>query len=361
MEAPNHNLMQHGRSAAPAGNRLLELRWLVPLLVAVLAWAACGDETGDPTELTLLTHDSFAISDEVMQEFTRQTGVTVTLLEGGDAGALVNQVVLTRDNPTADVLYGIDNTFISRALEAEVFVPYVSPGLASVPENLRHGNVVTPIDFGDVCLNYDKSYFTGSLPPPTSLDDLIDPAYANLLVVESPATSSPGLAFLYSTIDRYGEDGWQEWWTSLIANGTEIATSWDTAYFGSFTVGGGGDRPIVVSYASSPPAGVIFSEEPLDDAPTAVVTDGCFRQIEYAGILRDSEPARQLIDFMLSIRFQEDIPLNMFVFPANEDALLPSEFVQYAEVPDAPATLDPATIDGNRERWIEQWLELATP
>lgn len=336
-------------------------RRIVLFVVLSLAVAACGTETESLSELTLLTHDSFAVSEDVLAEFTEQTGVTVTLLEGGDAGTLVNQTILTKDNPTADVLYGIDNTFLSRAIEAGVFSPYASPALTSVPEELRFGDEVTPIDYGDVCLNYDKEYFSGALPPPSSLDDLIDPVYADLLVVENPGTSSPGLAFLYATIDRYGEDGWQDWWRSLLANGVEITPDWDSAYFGSFTVGGGGDRPLVVSYASSPPAGVIFSEEPLDDAPTAVITDGCFRQIEYAGILKDSEPARQLIDFMLSVRFQEDIPLNMFVFPANQDAELPSEFVEYAAVPDSPATLDPATIDANRERWIEEWTKLVIP
>ena len=246
---------------------------------------------------------------------------------------------------------------MSRAVEAGLFVEYASPQLVMVPDSLKLDPRVTPISFGDVCLNYDKAAFESSRPPAT-LDDLIDPAYSGQLVVEHPATSSPGLAFLMATIAEYGEDGWKDYWRSLIANDVEIAPDWSSAYYGSFTGGGGADRPIVVSYASSPPAGVIFSEIPLHEAPTATVTEGCFRQIEFAGILVDSKPARALIDFMLSTTFQEDIPLNMFVFPANQNAALPQEFIDHTEIPTNPATLDPAMIDANRERWIEEWTQL---
>ena len=327
-------------------------------LATALILAACGTTAEEqPTELTLVTHDSFAISDETLAAFTAETGVTVTILTSQDAGFLVNQAILTKDNPTADVLYGVDNTFLSRALEAELFVEYTSPMLEAVPDTLELDSHVTPISFGDVCLNYDKAAF-GSAAAPGSLDDLIDPAYAGQLVVQHPATSSPGLAFLMATIATYGEDGWQDYWRALVANDIEIAPDWTAAYYGSFTGGGGADRPIVVSYASSPPAGVIFSEVPLDEAPTATVTEGCFRQIEFAGILKDSVPARALVDFMLSTTFQEDIPMNMFVFPANENAALPQEFIDHTEIPTNPATLDPATIDANREKWIEEWTQI---
>jgi thiamine transport system substrate-binding protein len=227
--------------------------------------------------------------------------------------------------------------------------------------DLKAGGAVTPIDFGDVCLNYDVAYFSGDLAPPGGLDDLVDPAYAGLTVVENPATSSPGLAFLLATIAEYGDDGWEGWWEALVANDVRITSGWEEAYYGDFTVGGGGDRPIVVSYASSPPAEVIFAEERPEEAPTAVVTDGCFRQVEYAGILRPSASAEALIDFMLSETFQADIPLNMFVFPAVEGTPLPSEFTEFTQVPDDPATVDPDEIEARRDEWIDRWTEIALP
>lgn len=334
-------------------------RFLIVLCFAVAAVACSGGATQGPVNgagtVTLVTHDSFAVSDTTLQAFTDATGVTVEILTAGDAGILTNQAILTKDNPTADVLYGIDNTFLGRALANDLFVAYESPMLGTVPDDLQSAGSVTPINFGDVCLNYDKG---ASIPAPDSLDDLLEPTYANALVVENPATSSPGLAFLLSTIAEYGEEGWLDYWSGLVDNGVKVAPDWETAYYSDFTVGGGGDRPLVVSYASSPPAGVIFSEEPLTEAPSATVTAGCFRQVEYAGMLVESDEAKQLIDFMLGLTFQEDIPLNMFVFPANQDAALPPEFVAYTEVPSDPATLDPELIEANRDRWIAEWTNV---
>ena len=320
---------------------------------------ACSLGLDSPDELVLITHDSFAVSDSVLEAFTAETGITVVLLDGGDAGTMVNQAVLTKDNPVADVMFGVDNTFLSRSLE--LFVEYESDALDTVLPSLVVDSRVTPIDFGDVCLNYDKASFSGELAPPSSLEDLLDPAYAGQLVVQNPGTSSPGLAFLLATIAVYGENGWQGYWRALMANGAIVAPDWTTAYYSYFIGGGGTESAIVVSYASSPPAGVIFAEEPLDEAPTATVTEGCFRQVEYAGILKDSQSARQLIDFMLSLEFQEDIPLNMFVFPAVVDAALPAEFIEHTDLPESPLTLDADVIDANRQRWIDEWAQIATP
>ncbi len=355
-------------------------RWMALLVVAVVA-AACGDgavspSTAGPSSSTipggtvrLLTHDSFLVSDEVLAHFTAATGLEVEVLRAGDAGSMVNQAVLTAGNPVADVLFGLDNAFLSRALEADLFLAYESPALAGVIPGLAVDpeHRVTPIDFGDVCLNYDRAAFDGT-PPPQMLDDLADPAYYGMLVVEDPATSSPGLAFLLATIATFGESGdytWRDYWADLRANDVQVAAGWEEAYYGAFSGGSGeGERPIVVSYASSPPAEVIYAEEPLTEAPTAVITDGCFRQVEFAGILRgtpNEAAARALIDFMLSEEFQEDIPLNMFVFPALAAAALPPEFVAYTEVPGSPLTIDPAAIEANRLRWTEEWAAVVLP
>lgn len=362
---------------------------IVALLLAVgMTLTACGtnqtaefDETeegvtettsGDTTvpngvtTLRILSHDSFAngVTDDTFAAFTEETGISVDVFPAGDAGAMLNQAILTRDDPLADVLFGVDDTFLTRTLAADIFTPYVSAMLDDVPDTLEldAGHSVTPIDFGDVCLNYDKEAL-GELAPPSSLDDLVDPAYAGLTVVESPATSSPGLAFLLATVAEYGEDGWQEYWRSLVDNGVEVVSNWDAAYYSAFTRYGG-ERPIVVSYASSPPAEVIFAEEPLDDAPTGVVDAGCYRQIEFAGVLAGTgheQAAGMLIDYMLSPEFQSQIALTWFVFPANETVDLPEEFVEYTVVPDNPASVDPATIDANREDWIQEWTEIVTP
>jgi len=313
--------------------------------------------------ITIMTHDSFNVSKEVVANFEKESGITLRFLKSGDAGAALIQAILSKGNPLADLFFGVDNTFLSRALDADIFEPYASPLLADIPTHLKldKENRLLPVDYGDVCLNIDKEWFAKNKRiPPTDLADLIKPEYKALTVVENPATSSPGMAFLLATIGSFGEDGFLDFWKELRANEVIVANGWEDAYYGHFTSASKGDRPIVVSYASSPPAVVYYSEKKLTEAPTkAVVTaNSAFRQIEFVGILKgtkEPELARKVVDFMLSVPFQEDIPLQMFVFPANSKAKLPEVFVKYAVEADQPAAVSPKAIVKNREAWIEAW------
>jgi len=344
---------------------------LIMVLVACSPASTPTPTTG-PVTLTVMTHDSFAVSEDVVSTFEEQYDVTLVFLKSGDTGAALNRAVLTKSAPEADVFYGVDNTFLSRAIQEEIFEPYTSSALAGIPEEFT-GNlaeVVTPIDFGDVCINYDRAWFAArGLAVPQTLQDLSDPDYGGaegqgLLVVENPATSSPGMAFLLATIAEYGEDGYLDYWRSLKANGVVVVNDWETAYYTNFSASSGqGLQPMVVSYASSPAAEVIYASEPLTEAPTASITNPntCFRQIEYAGILkgtRNLELAQHFIDFMLSPRFQEDMPLQMFVYPVNPQAVIPEEFVRYAASAGEPAVLDPVLIANRRDQWIRAWSEV---
>jgi thiamine transport system substrate-binding protein len=323
------------------------------------ASAADGEVT-----LRLLTHDSFDVSEDVLAGFTDETGIEVEIVPSGDAGTALNQAILTAGAPQGDLLFGVDTTFLSRALKEDLFLSYASPELDRVPADLQPGDDrVTPVDVGDVCLNYDVAAFEdGDVPPPESLDDLADPAYAGMTVVMNPATSSPGLAFVLATVQEYGDDGWLDYWQQLVDNDVLVTDGWSGAYYDEFSGSGqGGDRPIVVSYASSPAAEVIFADPPTDEAPTAVVQASCVRQVEYVGILDGTEheaEAQQLVDFLLSIPFQEDVPLTMFVYPVVEDAELPAEFEQHAELAQEPYAVDPLTIGDERDRWISEWTDL---
>jgi thiamine transport system substrate-binding protein len=342
------------------------MKHLSSLALAVtvaLALATCqGEEQAEiPETLTLISHDSFVESaGETFAPFTEETGIEVELLSGGDAGSLVNQAVLSEDNPLADVLFGVDDTFLSRAIEEEIFRAYESVNIDAVSEDLRlEGDPATPIDYGDVCFNYDKEWFEEKdLEVPDDLDELTDPAYASVVTVEHPATSSPGLAFMLATIEVFGEDGWLDWWSEMKEGGVNIANDWNTAYYSDFTRYDG-DSSIVMSYASSPPAEVIFAEDPPETAPTGVIEAGCYRQVEFAGILDGTqypESAGELIDYMLSVDFQEQIPLTWFVFPANDEAELPPEFIEHTTIPDSPARLPADEIAENRDRWIDEWI-----
>ncbi len=311
-----------------------------------------------PVTLVLVTHDSFAVSDGVFEAFTAETGIGVEVVSAGDAGEVVARAVLTAGQPEGDVLFGVDNTFLQRALDADIFEVYRSPFLASIPDELEWDQEwrALPIDYGDVCVNY----ILDDNPAPTSLDDLATESFASKFVTMNPESSSPGFAFLLATIAAYGEDGWQDYWQKLADGGVTVTSGWSDAYYGEF-VQGGGDKTLVTSYATSPAAEVLFADPAIDSSPTGVLTDGCFRQVEFAGILKGTEhvaEAEQLMDFMLDETFQADIPLNMFVFPANADVELPAAFTDHAVTVDSPLILDPAEIEANRSRWTEEWTEI---
>ena len=340
------------------------IRLITLAVAAALLLGACGDAS-PPDEVVLITHDSFVISSSVLEQWETQTGIDVRVLQGGDAGTMVSQAILTKDSPIADVMYGIDNTFLSRALNEDIFLEYRATGIDDIAPGLDVDHRVTPINFGDVCLNYDKATLAAEgLEVPEDLLALTDPAYAGQLVVENPASSSPGLAFLLATIVEFPDDAaytWRDFWADLRANDVLVTPDWSAAYYSEFAGSGDGTRPLVVSYASSPPAGVIFSDPRPEVAPTGVVLPGCFRQVEYAAVLAgtDNEAwAHSLIDWMLTARFQEDLPLSMFVFPALPAASLPPEFIEHTQVPPNPASLDPQLIGTNREAWIQEWTEI---
>ncbi len=316
-------------------------------------------------EITLMSHDSFGVSKEVVAVFEKQYQVKLRFLKSGDAGSAVNKAVLSKNNPMADVFYGVDSTFMSRALNAGIFIPYDSPQLKNIPDHLKLDakNRLLPVDFGDVCLNYDKKWFKQKkIEPPQNLTDLLKPEYNGLTVVENPATSSPGLAFLFATIGQFGEKGYLGYWGKLRAANVLVVNGWEEAYWGHFTAASKGNRPIVVSYASSPPVEVFYAKVKPKEAPTAAVVSNqsCYRQIEFVGILKGTpklEMAKKLVDFLLSATFQEDIPLQMFVFPANRTAKQPSVFEKYAVLAENPVILSSESITTQREKWIEDWTD----
>jgi thiamine transport system substrate-binding protein len=315
--------------------------------------------------LRVVTHDSFAVSDDVLEAFEDRTGIQVELLSDGDAVEVVNKAILTKDDPQADVLFGIDSNTLTKAFDADLFEPYESPGLADVDTSFQLDDQfrVTPVDHGDVCLNYDKAWFSSKgLAPPASMDDLTDPRYEGTLVTENPATSTPGLAFLLASVAKYGTDGWQQYWKDLRTNEVSVVDGWEAAYYTSFSGSSGkGDKPIVVSYATSPPFEVIDLDPPPAEAPTAVIDDSCFRQVEFAGVLtgtRRPAAAHAFIDFLLSTAFQDDLPEQMYVLPVSRAATVPETIARYAADPTDPLSLPADQIGADSASWVDEWTRI---
>lgn len=348
---------------------MIRVRHLAALGALIIITGACASTSSSSgsASVTLVSHDSFVATQSVLDGFTADTGVKLDVPKGtGDAGAVLAKAILAKGNPEGDVLWGVDNTLLSKAVDAGVFEPYASPALPQLDPTttvLVPGHELTPVDVGYVCVNVDKAFYAGAKgPAPTTLDDLIKPAYKDQLVVQNPATSSPGLVFLLATVAKYG-DTWPDYWKALRANGVKVTEGWTEAYSTDFSGSTGkGARPLVVSYASSPVAEVVFAPDPKPTTPpTATFTDGCFRQVEFVGILKGSkhvEAAKKLIDFLVSKPFQQDMALNMFVSPALTGAALPTEFTSFTVTPDAPLNLAPAEIAANRDKWVEEWTNI---
>ncbi len=317
------------------------------ILVSTLGLSACssGDTTSSPKSVRLLAYDAFTPEPEIFSSFTKETGINVVVSLGGDTGTLVSKALLTAGNPEADVLWGVDNTFISRAIEGKLFDSYKQ------------------VDTAAVCVNYDKSFFTDAgISAPTTLDDLALSTYKDMLVIQNPVTSSPGLAFMLATIAKFGLNGWEQYWRDLRSNGVKIVDDWTSAYTVEFSGSSGkGKYPLVVSYGSSPPAEVVYSDPPVTEPPTAVIEQTCFEQVEYAGILRgtkESKNAEKLIEFLTGKIFQESMPLTLFVLPINPNAILPEVFTKFAVIPKNPLTLGAADIASNRSAWLDTWTNI---
>ena len=325
---------------------------------------SASDGGSSPEQVVLVTHESFSLPKPLVRQFENESGLDLEIRSSGDAGALTTKLAVTRDDPTGDLAFGVDNTFASRALEEGVFdtldvdLPagsgdYLLPG--------DDGERLAPVDNAHVCVNVDTTWFEErDLAPPESLDDLTDPAYEGLFVTPSALSSSPGLAFLLSTVAAYGED-WPSYWEDLLANDALVVDGWTDAYYGDFTQGGeGGDRPIVLSYDSSPAFTVAKGSQ---ESATQALLDTCYRQVEYAGVLEGAanpEGAREVVEFLLSEDVQAELPDSMYVFPVRDGVALPDDWARYAEQPEDPYALDPAQVAAERDGWLAEWRDLVT-
>jgi len=343
------------------------------LAVGALALAGCSttqpssspsgsaSDSASGGAVVLVTHDSFALPDDLISQFESDTGLTLDVRTQGDAGSMVNQLVLTKDAPIGDAVFGIDNTFASRAIDAGVLAPYRATLPAGADQYVvGDSGDLSPVDVGDVCVNADVTWFADhDLPVPQTLEDLTKPEYKGLLVVENPATSSPGLAFMLATVGAFGADGWQAYWQKLVDNKVDVAASWSDAYYVDFSgPSSDGDKPLVVSYASSPPYEV---PDGAETAPTTALLDTCFRQVEYAGVLagaKNPDGAKKVVDWLLSSAVQAAIPESMYVYPVDSSVQLPESWVQFAPMADKPYTVAPADIAANRDAWLKAWTDL---
>lgn len=339
-------------------------------IAALAATPAVFAQTAQP--LRVLTHSSFDLPKELLAQFEKEAGVKLEIVKAGDAGEMLNKLILTRANPIADVVYGIDNTLLPRAAKAGVIQAYAGPAsqraaAAAMAANAGKTGVasgVVPVDFGYVNLNIDKAWFAQKgLALPATLADLAQPAYKDLLVVQNPATSSPGQAFMLATIAGLGEKAAFDWWTAMRSNGVKVVKGWTEAYYTEFTRNGG-TRPIVVSYASSPAAEVFYSKEKISESPTAnlFLKGGVFRQTEGVALVKGGNPAAQaaagrFIEFLRSGPVQQGLQTTMWMFPV-EPGVARAEVMQHATEPRAFDNPDAAQMGQQSKAWQQRWIQV---
>jgi thiamine transport system substrate-binding protein len=320
-------------------------------------------EGGTPERVVLVTHDSFGLPKKLIARFEKESGYQLDIQQVGDGGTLTNELILTKDSPLGDVAFGVDNSFASRALEEGVFAPYEFDAPAGVEDHALPGDeehALTAVDNANVCVNVDDTWFEEEgLAPPQDLADLTEPAYRDLFVTPAATTSTPGMAFLLTTIAEYGED-WPDYWADLLANGAKLTKGWEDAYYVDFTQGGGkGERPIVLSYDSSP----AFTVGDDGKSTTSALLDTCFEQVEYAGVIEGAdnpEGGQELIEFLVSPEVQAALPESMYVFPVVDGVELPTEWAKFAEQPTEPYAVDPAEVAENRETWLREWSDVTS-
>jgi len=343
------------------------------LLLATTACSAIGEGDSSPeadshgkiTEVVLVTHDSFALPKKLVRQFEADTGYRLVVRASGDAGELTSKLVLTKDSPTGDLAFGVDNSFAGRALAEDVFAPYdvtLPAGADAFRLDADTGATLAPVDTGDVCVNVDTAWFKAHhQSPPATLDDLTDPAYRDLFVTPGAPTSSPGFAFLLATIAAKGE-GWQAYWTDLMANGAKLTKGWEDAYYVDFTAGGGkgATRPIVLSYDSSP---AFTIDKATGRSTTRALLDTCSRQVEYAGVLsgaKNAPGAEALLEFLLSPEVQAALPTSMYVFPVRDGVTLPADWAAFARRPATTLDVPAEDIEAHRDDWLTEWSDLTS-
>ena len=313
-----------------------------------------------PTEkrLTIYAYDSFVSEwgpgPAVFSAFEEKYGIKLSVLSAGDAGQVLQKAIIEKDNPKADLLLGIDNNLLAKALSEDIFESYKSPNLNKIPKKLIFDNTnsVTPFDYGYFSIIYDSEKISS---PPRTLEDLLKPEYKKSIILMDPRTSSPGLGFLLWTIAEYG-DNYTEYWQNLMPSVLTITDGWDSGY-GLFTEG---EAPMVLSYTTSPAYHVEY--EGTERYKTAIFKAGHYMQIEGVGIVKNSKNRKEaelFIDFILEDQIQNIIPLTNWMYPVNTNLKLPESF-NFAPKPEQTLIIDSGEIDRNLSNWIEEWTSAVT-
>lgn len=327
------------------------MRKLVLLVLVLLAGVLFFAE-----DLVVYTYDSFAstIAVKTIPIFEKMYDVKVKVLSFGDAGSVLSRIILEKESPRADVIVGLDQALLKKAVDAGVLEKYQSPKLSNIVlESLKDpSDFGTPYDYGAIAIVYNTESID---KPPTSFEELLNARWKRSLVVEDPRTSSTGLAFLLWTIGVYGEENFLNYWSRLKDSILTVTPGWDEA----FNLLELGEADMMVSYATD--GAYSYHEYGVLKYMPIAMQEGAFVQVEYASIVKGAanrDLAEKFIDFLLSEGFQREVPLNQWMYPVVE-VEMPEAF-EYALKIDKTVSIDYEIVSEKLDSWLDSWAELMT-
>lgn len=326
--------------------------------------------------LKILTYDIFqGYSNELIEQFVNQTGIQVEVIRTDDAGGILDQMMLTQMAPQADLMLGLDNTYLPTALENCLLIEH-----NATPENLTQssrdfydGEMALPFDEGDVCLNYDEDALLASnISVPTSLWDLTEPEWNGKLAIPSPITSSPGRAFLVATYDYFTDETNAEqgnmstWWKAIADNGAIFTSGWTESYttyytggYGEYTEGYIGGAYMTVSYCHSPGVEAFFAEN-YTHSTSLVLPKSSFHQVEYTGVIHGAaevDAARLFIQYITSPEVNINMPIYNSMYSVIEGNDLPETngYLYHSDVVNSTSTITNEIIEQYMDEWLIEW------
>jgi len=336
----------------------MQKRSLLLSLIALMAIGVIGVGT---EKLVVYTYSSFAswgAAPFIEEAFEKKHDVDVQFVATGDARMMLTKLLTEREagRPGADVFVGVGSVDLSMARGEDLFVPLTGediPNLASVREDLLIDptNSLIPYEHSYVTLVYDSQVLAVE-DVPLTFEQLLDPKYKKMLILEDPRTSSVGLAFLLWTIHQYGDPGYLDYWRKLLPNVLTITQGWSAAY-DLFLAR---EAPIVVSFSTDTAYSVI--EEGSARYKVMLLNSQGYRSIYLMGIVKGTKQqglCKELLDFVLSPEVQERISTTEWMFPANRKTLLPVLFYQNAVFPPDPVMVPSERIGENLDRWLLEW------
>tara|TARA_Y100001980_G_C14556742_1_gene349835 strand:- start:18416 stop:19549 length:1134 start_codon:yes stop_codon:yes gene_type:complete len=345
-------------------------------LFLMMSLSGCISED-ESKELVIATYDIYGLSEEMIEEFENQTGISVSMIKLDDAGSVLDYLIKNKGTNDIDLAIGLDNTYLSTAIQQGVLTNHTASNLGEISQvalGPYNGQLAVPFDMGYVCLNYDNNLVDGkNMSVPTSLWDLTEEEWRGKVVIPSPQTSSPGRAFMLATMDYFTSETdrsdtsqFESWWSAMKNNDVIITSGWTEAYemyysggYGETTEGYIGSAHITVSYCHSPGVEAWYSGSNITKSSSLDIPMASFFQVEYISSVMggDVESSALFIEYLLSEEVNSKMPEQNQMYSVLEGNDLPetSGYLFHSIIPEQPSNLSMSEIGDNIESWLQLW------